>query len=63
MKAQNDDVIFLSSPGIASILVFKSRANSIFRIQELNDENSVNVYIVAKKIVSELKEIPVDKDN
>ena len=58
----------LSSPGIASIVVFKNKANSMLRIQEVEKETENDISdevldMIAKSIVSEIKEIPSDKSN
>ena len=57
-----NDIIFLSSPGIANFLVFKSKASSILRIQMLENEDEGNLQAIAKKIVSEIKIVLYDKD-
>ena len=57
-----NDIVLLSSPGIANILVFKSKASSILRIQMLEDEDDGNLQAIAKNIVSEIKNILYDKD-
>ena len=57
-----NEVILLSSPGIANILVFKAKANSILRIQKLEDEDEAIIHTIAKNIVSEIKNISFDKD-
>ena len=58
-----NEVILLSSPGIANILVFKAKANSIVRIQKLEDEDEAIIQTIVKNIVSELiKNITFDKD-
>ena len=38
-----NDVILLSSPGIANMLVFKTQANNILRIQETDEEDEIHV--------------------
>ena len=43
VKDHNNGIILLSLPGIAIILIFKSKANSVFRIQELKDEDGTNI--------------------
>ena len=63
-----DEAMVLSSPGIASIVVFKNKANSMLRIQEVeketeNDTSDEVLDMIAKSIVSEIKEIPSDKSN
>ena len=57
-----NDIILLSSRGIANSLVFKSKASSILHIQMLEDEDEGNLQSIAKKIVSEIKSIFYDKD-
>ena len=58
-------VVVLSSPGLANILIFRTHASSIIRLQEDADEveNSMNdkLDLVAKTIVDEIKAIPYDK--
>ena len=46
-----NDIVLLSSPGIANILVFKSKASSILHIQMLEDEDEGNFQAMAKNIV------------
>ena len=57
------NVILLSSPGIANIVVFRSHANSILRVQELQtDDIDDSIDIVAKAVVSDIKCVQKDKD-
>ena len=44
-----NDIILLSSPGIANILVFKSKVSSLLCIQMLEDEDEGNLQVIAKK--------------
>ncbi len=57
-----NDILLLSSPGIANIIVFKSKANTVLRIQSLDDEDEGNLHSTAKKIVSEIQNIKCNKD-
>ena len=57
-----NDVILLSSPGIANMLVFKTQANNILRIQETDEEDEIHVQAVAKSIVKEIKDIKTNKN-
>ena len=63
VKTYKNDVILLSSPGIANIVVFRSHANSILRVQELQtDDIDDSIDIVAKAVVSDIKCVQKDKD-
>ncbi len=57
-----NDILLLSSPGIANIIVFKSKANTVLRIQSLDDEDERNLRSTAKNIVSEIQNIKYNKD-
>ena len=50
-----DEVIVLSSPGIANIIMFKSKASSTFHVDELGEEIDINLQAVAKSISNEIK--------
>ena len=56
-----EDLIVLSSPGVANILLFRSKASSTLRIIP-DDTDDINAAVtkVAKKICSESKNIPFD---
>ena len=54
-------LLVLSSPGIASILLFRGKASSIFRIDDI-DEDEADIKKVAKVIEKEIKQIPVNKN-
>lgn len=60
-----EDLLVLSSPGIATILAFKSRTAKVLHIiPDVDDddiENAVNK--VKKKICQEVKEICIDRNN
>lgn len=61
-----NEVMVLNSPGIASILVFKSHADSVLRIQNVDVEvekdcDDEAVRTVAKQVISEIKDISFDK--
>ena len=49
IKDYGNGIMLQSSPGIANILIFKSKANSVLQIQELKDEYNANIDSVAKK--------------
>ena len=51
----------LSSPSIASILVFRSHASSIMRIENIDDEN-VEIDKVANVVIHEINSIPFQRD-
>ena len=53
-------IILLS---IANVLVFKAKANSLLRIQKIEDEDEAILQTVAKHIVSEIKNISYNKAN
>lgn len=58
------DLITLSSPGIASILAFKSSAaNSLHLVPDDEDEMSEAIEIVAKKIKEDISNIEIDGNN
>ena len=50
-----DEVIVLSSPGIANIIMFKSKASSTFHVDEIGEEIGINLQTVAKSISNEIK--------
>lgn len=56
-----DEIIILSSPGVANILILKCKASSMFSIDAVDDDDDIHVKALAKKIVSEVKNIPYDK--
>ena len=57
-----NDIMLLSSPGYANRLVFKSKANDMLRIQELDDEDDVHIRSVAKSIITDIKGTTFDKN-
>ena len=63
-----NEVMVLSSPGIASIIVSKSHAGSWLRIQNADKEaeedacDNRSVQAVAKGVIEEIKEISFNKD-
>lgn len=57
-----NEVILLSSPGIANIVVFKRHASSVLRIHEVKTDNDDAIRVVANAIVSDIKNIPKDKE-
>ena len=52
-----DKIIFLTSPGTATIIMLKDKAESILKLEKDNDEDNsfAQINFVAKKIVSEIK--------
>ena len=57
------DMITLSSPGIASMLAFKSGAAKVFRLMpDDTDDMSEAIEKVAKKIKAELDSIETDRN-
>jgi len=56
-----DTLLVLSSPGIVSILLFKQKAASLFKVQE-EQEEEIDVRAIAKQIITEIREIPYNKD-
>lgn len=50
------DLLVLSSPGLANILMFRTTASSMLRIEEL-DEDDKSIEVVSKRILTECKEI------
>ena len=57
-----DNVFLPCSPGIASIVVFKSHASLILHIYEVESDDEVSINNVASAIVSEVKSITADKE-
>ena len=57
------DMIYLSSPGVASILVFKSSASNALHIMPDNTDDQMNEAIekVAKQIKTEINNIEADR--
>lgn len=57
-----EDLLVLSSPGIACILVFRSKASSVLKLaSDKEDDLDIALNKVAKKIKLEVKDIPADK--
>ena len=54
------ELLVLSSPGLASILLFQKRASDLLRVVEEDDEYMVSA--VAKKIAKELQTLPHNKN-
>ena len=53
-------LLILSSPSIASILVFRNHASSIVRIETVDDEN-VEIDKIYKVVTKEIDSIPFKK--
>ena len=59
-----DDLLVLSSPGIASIIIFRSKASDVLRlVDDEEDDLDAAVTKVSNKIVQDVKAIPMDKAN
>ena len=57
-----EDLLVLSSPGIASILIFRSQASSVLKVAtDEEDDLDIALSKVAKKIKTEVKDIPAEK--
>ncbi len=58
------DMITLSSPGIASLLAFKSSAAKVFyTMSDGDDDVSEAIEVIAKKIKSEIGDMEIDRNN
>ena len=55
-----DELIVLSSPGLANILLFRSTASNVLRVVDF-EEDDKSPEVVAKQIVRECKELCIDK--
>ncbi len=58
-----NDILLLSSPGIANIIFFKSKANTVLRIQSLDDEDEGNLHSTAKKLFQKFRTLSIIKMN
>ena len=60
-----EDVIVLSSPGLASILLFKNNASKVLKLSNDQEDDHQDILItkLAKKICDEIKEIVLDKSS
>ena len=54
-----EEIIILSSPGVANILILKCEASSMFTIDKVDDDDDIHVEVVAKRIASEIKGIMI----
>ena len=54
------ELIVLSSPGLANILLFRSTASNVLRVVDF-EEDDKSPEVVAKQIVRECKELCIDK--
>jgi len=59
------DMITLSSPGIASLLAFKSSAAKVFHTMPDDDTDDMSeaIEMVSKKIKSEIDSVEIDRNN
>ena len=55
------ELIVLSSPGLANILLFRSTASNVLRVVDF-EEDDKSPEVVAKQIVRECKELCIDKN-
>ena len=60
-----EDVIVLSSPGLASMLLFKNNASKVLKLSNDQEDDQQDILItkLAKKICDEVKEIVLDKSS
>ena len=56
-----EEIIILSSPGVANILILKCKASSMFTIDKVDGDDDIHVKVVAKRIASEIQGIVHDK--
>ena len=59
------DLLMLSGVGVASLLVFRSKASSMMRLVSSSDEDDIEIELekVAHQIVQDVKDIQVDNKN
>ena len=57
-----DEMIVISFPGLANILIFKRKANEMLRIQKKDNQDEIHLGCVAKSIVKNIKDISCDKN-
>ena len=58
-----NEVVVLSSPGIASVIMLKEEASQIFKFERVDEEDDdINLRLTAKKINSEVKSLSRDDD-
>ena len=56
-----DELLVLSSKGLANIVIFRNKASTLLRLDDL-DEDAIPIEYTAKQIVSECKKIHYNKD-
>ena len=56
-----NELLALSSPGIASILAFRKHAASILKVEEI-DESQADVSNISKCIRREVEQIPTNRN-
>ncbi|KAH3691182.1 hypothetical protein DPMN_194410 [Dreissena polymorpha] len=56
-----DELLVLSSKGLANIVIFRNKASTLLRLDDL-DEDAIPIEYTAKQIVSEWKKIHYNKD-
>ena len=58
-----NEVVVLSSPVVASIIMLNEKALQIFKFERVDEENDdVNLRLIAKKINSEVKGLSCNDD-
>ena len=58
----DNEIVVLSSPGLAHILIFRDKASTLLRLVETTDTDDRNIDAVSKTITKECKNIPINKD-
>ena len=58
-----NEVVVLSSPGVASVIMLKEKISQIFKFERVDEEDDdINLRLTAKKINSEVKSLSRDDD-
>ena len=58
-----NEVVVLSSPGVASIIMLNEKASQIFKFERVDEEDdNINLRLIAKKIDSEVKSLSRNDD-
>ena len=53
-----NEVVVLSSPGVAFVIMLKEKASQIFKFERVDEEDDdINLRLIAKKINSEVKRL------
>ena len=62
ISAMGDDIVVLSTPGVAIVILMKSKASEMFKLHYLqqDDEDDASVVSVARRIAKECKTIQVN---